>query len=218
MVSLPERCDGHPASTVGARQSRPTPLATLGGRSAQRHRGVDGVPTPEKETRQRYQWAPPEELAQPPAIREQVPGVGVVTALTFRHTIDNPSRFRSAASVGAYLGLTPDESNRARSITGCVSKWGDSLLGSYLFEAASALIHRIKRWSPLQVWGLRLVKRIGLKKARWLSPEKWHHPLLHLERRNAVRLGRAAESDLSYQPIRRAQATSAMSLPGRRCR
>lgn len=102
-----------------------------------------------------------------------MPGVGVVTALTFRHTIDDPSRFRSAASVGAYLGLTPDESNRARSITGCVSKWGDSLLRSYLFEAASALIHRIKRWSPLQVCGLRLVKRIGLKKARWLSPEKW---------------------------------------------
>lgn len=36
-----------------------------------------------------------------------VPGIGVVTALTFRHTIDDPSRFRSATSVGAYLGLTP---------------------------------------------------------------------------------------------------------------
>jgi transposase len=36
-----------------------------------------------------------------------VPGVGVVTALTFRHTIDDPSRFHSASSVGAYLGLTP---------------------------------------------------------------------------------------------------------------
>jgi len=35
------------------------------------------------------------------------PGVGVVTALTFRHTIDDPSRFRSASTVGAYLGLTP---------------------------------------------------------------------------------------------------------------
>ena len=36
-----------------------------------------------------------------------VPGIGVVTALTFRHTIDDPSRFRSAAAVGAYLGLPP---------------------------------------------------------------------------------------------------------------
>ena len=33
--------------------------------------------------------------------------VGVATALTFRHTIDDPSRFRSASTVGAYLGLTP---------------------------------------------------------------------------------------------------------------
>lgn len=36
-----------------------------------------------------------------------VPGVGVITALTFRHTIDDPSRFHSVSSVGAYLGLTP---------------------------------------------------------------------------------------------------------------
>ena len=37
---------------------------------------------------------------------------------------------------------------------------------SYLFEAASVLIHRTKRWSPLAEWGQRLVKRIGLKKAK----------------------------------------------------
>ncbi|EMC2290400.1 transposase [Salmonella enterica] len=36
-----------------------------------------------------------------------VPGVGVVTALTFRHTIDDPTRFRPAETVGAYLGLRP---------------------------------------------------------------------------------------------------------------
>ncbi|WP_245283966.1 transposase [Bradyrhizobium sp. Cp5.3] len=39
-----------------------------------------------------------------------VPDVGVVTALTFRHTIDDPSRFRSASTVGAYLGLAPRRS------------------------------------------------------------------------------------------------------------
>jgi len=35
-----------------------------------------------------------------------VPGVGVGDCLTFRHAIDEPSRFRSASTVGAYLGLT----------------------------------------------------------------------------------------------------------------
>lgn len=96
-----------------------------------------------------------------------VPGIGVVTALTFRHTIDDPSRFRSAASVGAYLGLTPRRKQSGElDLTGRISRWGDRLLRSYLFEAASVLIHRTKRWSPLQAWGLRLVKRIGLKKAK----------------------------------------------------
>jgi transposase len=96
-----------------------------------------------------------------------VPGVGVVTALTFRHTIDDPSRFRSATSVGAYLGLTPRRKQSGElDLTGRISRWGDRLLRSYLFEAASVLIHRTKRWSPLAEWGQRLVKRIGLKKAK----------------------------------------------------
>ena len=96
-----------------------------------------------------------------------VPGVGVVTALTFRHTIDDPSRFRSAQAVGAYLGLTPRRKQSGElDLTGRVSKWGDRLLRSYLFEAASVLVHRTKRWSTLRAWGLRLMKRIGVKKAK----------------------------------------------------
>ena len=34
-------------------------------------------------------------------------GIGIVTALTFRHTIDDPSRFSSGTKVGANLDLTP---------------------------------------------------------------------------------------------------------------
>ncbi|WP_413773388.1 transposase [Aurantimonas coralicida] len=33
--------------------------------------------------------------------------ISVVTALAYCHTIDDPSRFASAQTVGAYLGLTP---------------------------------------------------------------------------------------------------------------
>lgn len=36
-----------------------------------------------------------------------MPGIGPVTALTFRATINEPDRFRRPRSVGAYLGLTP---------------------------------------------------------------------------------------------------------------
>lgn len=96
-----------------------------------------------------------------------VPGIGVVTALTFRHTIDDPSRFRSATSVGAYLGLTPRRKQSGETDTvGKVSRWGDRLLRTYLFEAASVLLHRTRRWCALKAWGLRLAKRNGIKKAQ----------------------------------------------------
>lgn len=36
-----------------------------------------------------------------------MPGVGPITALVFRATIDRPERFGSSRAVGAHLGLTP---------------------------------------------------------------------------------------------------------------
>lgn len=96
-----------------------------------------------------------------------VPGIGVVTALTFRHTIDDPSRFPNATKVGAYLGLTPRRRQSGETDTnGHVSRWGDRLLRTYLFEAASVLMHRTKRSCALKAWGLRLAKRNGMKKAQ----------------------------------------------------
>ncbi len=96
-----------------------------------------------------------------------VPGVGVVTALTFRHTIDDPTRFRSAQTVGAYLGLTPRRKQSGEmDYNGRISKWGDRMLRTYLFEAASVLLHRTLRWSALKAWGTGLMKRVGAKKAK----------------------------------------------------
>jgi transposase len=96
-----------------------------------------------------------------------VPGVGVITALAFRHTIDDPSRFRSASLVGAYLGLTPRRKQSGETDTsGKVSRWGDRLLRTYLFEAATVLLYRTKKWSSLKAWGMKLAKRIGMKKAK----------------------------------------------------
>src|SRR5271154_6344130 len=65
------------------------------------------------------------------------PGVGPITALAFKATIDDPTRFARSRSVGAYVGLT---SRRHASgevdWTGRISKCGDAMLRSYLFEAA----------------------------------------------------------------------------------
>jgi hypothetical protein len=40
------------------------------------------------------------------------------------------------------------------------------MLRTYLFEAASVLLHRVQRWSPLEAWGGLLMKRVGAKKAK----------------------------------------------------
>jgi transposase len=96
-----------------------------------------------------------------------VPGVGVVTTLTFRHTINDPSRFRSASAVGAYLGLTPRRNQSGETDTnGRISRWGDRLLRTCLFEVATVLLHRTKKWSSLKAWGMKLAKRVGMKKAK----------------------------------------------------
>lgn len=95
-----------------------------------------------------------------------VPGVGMVAALTFRHTIDDPSRFRTADRVSAYLELTQRRRQSGEiDVNARVSRWGDRLLRTYLYEAASVLLHRIKKWSTLMAWSVRLAKRVGAHKA-----------------------------------------------------
>ena len=96
-----------------------------------------------------------------------VPGVGPVTALAFASAVDDPNRFKKASDVGAYLGLTPRRSQSGEvDRTGRISKRGDRLTRSYLFEAANVLLRVVRRGSPLKSWGLKLVKRIGPKKAK----------------------------------------------------
>jgi hypothetical protein len=50
--------------------------------------------------------------------------------------------------------------------SGKISRFGDALTRTYLFEAAGALLSRVARWSALKAWGVRLARRIGGKKAR----------------------------------------------------
>ena len=74
---------------------------------------------------------------------------------------------RRSSGVGAYLGLTPrryqsGEVGRA----GRISKCGDGLTRTYLFEAAGTLLTRVRKWSTLKAWGTRLAKRVGINEAR----------------------------------------------------
>jgi transposase len=49
--------------------------------------------------------------------------------------------------------------NMVRSLNGKISRWGDRLLRTYLFEAATVLLYRTKKWSSLKAWGMKLAKR-----------------------------------------------------------
>jgi len=96
-----------------------------------------------------------------------VPGVGPITALCFKATIDDPTRFKRSRSVGAYVGLTTRRHASGEvDWSGRISKCGDAMLRMYLFEAAGVLLTRVPKWSALKAWGMRLAKRNGLRKAK----------------------------------------------------
>ena len=96
-----------------------------------------------------------------------VPGIGPINALAFCAAIDEPSRFRRSRSVGAYFGLTPRRHASGEvDWTGRISKCGDAMVRTYLYEAAGVLLTRVPQWCRLKAWGHRLWKRIGFKKAK----------------------------------------------------
>ena len=95
------------------------------------------------------------------------PGVGPITALCFKATIDDPTRFKRSRSVGAYIGLTTRRhASGEMDWSGRISKCGDAMLRMYLFEAAGVLLTRVPKWSVLKAWGTKLAKRNGLRKAK----------------------------------------------------
>jgi transposase len=96
-----------------------------------------------------------------------VPGVGPITALAFRATIDRPDRFSSSRAVGAHLGLTPARHQSGETdIAGKISRCGDELARTALYEAAHTLLVRSKKWSSLRAWGMTVAKRRGMARAR----------------------------------------------------
>jgi len=96
-----------------------------------------------------------------------VPGVGPLTALAFRATIDQPGRFRKSRDVGAHLGLTPRRYQSGETdVQGRISRCGDELARTALYEAAHSLLIRSTKWSALRAWGMSIAKRRGMARAR----------------------------------------------------
>lgn len=96
-----------------------------------------------------------------------VPGVGPVTALVFKSSIEDPARFSRSSDAGAYAGLVPRRSQSGeRDYKGHISKTGDAMLRQALYEAANAMLVRLKRPCALQSWGRKLAEAKGPKRAR----------------------------------------------------
>lgn len=95
-----------------------------------------------------------------------VPGVGPVTAFSFRTSIDDPGRFKSSRTVAAHFGLTPRTyQSGSTSLTGGISKRGDASVRSLLYQSAATLINISKRECRLRSWALNLRERKGFKRA-----------------------------------------------------
>ena len=89
-------------------------------------------------------------------------GPGPVVALTFRATVDKPARFTNSKTVGAIFGLTPRRHQSGEiDRMGGISKCGDAMMRTVLFEAAQAMLTRTIKWSWLKAWGMKIARHRG---------------------------------------------------------
>ena len=96
-----------------------------------------------------------------------VPGIGVLSVLAYVSTVEDPERFTRSRSVGAHMGLTPRQYQSGDvDRSGRISKCGDVLARTLLYEAAVVLLMRVKRASRLKDWAQAIAKRSGTGKAR----------------------------------------------------
>jgi transposase len=88
-------------------------------------------------------------------------------AVTFKTAVDDPARFRTAEAVGAHFGLTPKRYQSGETdVTGGISKVGDAMVRTALYEAANVMLTRTSRVSALKRWAMEVAKRRGAKRAK----------------------------------------------------
>jgi transposase len=96
----------------------------------------------------------------------KVPGVGPITALSFRAAVDDPRRFKSSRTVGAYFGLTPRRFQSGSSdVQGGISRMGDRAVRAALYIAADSMLRATRSKCALRLWALRLAERKGRRVA-----------------------------------------------------
>lgn len=92
------------------------------------------------------------------------PGVGLIVSAVFVSVIDDAKRFRSAQSVGAYLGLVPGENTTGgKRRLGGITKHGNTYARAMLVQSAWLILRAADKDDPLHRWGVHLVKTRGKK-------------------------------------------------------
>ena len=95
------------------------------------------------------------------------PGVGALVAITYRSAVDDPGRFAKSQTVGAYFGLTPKKYQSGETdLDGGISRVGDTMVRTALYEAAHIMLTRATRFSALKRWAVDVAKRRGMKRAK----------------------------------------------------
>ena len=90
-----------------------------------------------------------------------------MVAVTFKSVVDDPSRITKSKAVGALFGLTPKKyQSGEKDVTGGITRTGDEMVRTALYEAANVLLSRITRFSKLKRWGMDIAKRRGSKRAK----------------------------------------------------
>ena len=96
-----------------------------------------------------------------------VPGIGALSSLAYVTTVEAPSRFARSRAVGAHLGLTPRRYQSGEiDRSGHISRCGDGLARTLMYEAAVVILHRVKRPLHLKAWAEAIEQRSGAGKAR----------------------------------------------------
>jgi len=126
----------------------------------------------------------------------QVEGVGVLTALTFVLTLEDPYRFERSRSVGAYLGLVPasDQSGDRDPQKRRISKEGDEMLRKLLVGSAHYILGPFGKDSDLRRHGEKIASR-GSKNAK-------KRAAVAVARKLAVLLHRLWITAEVYEPLR----------------
>jgi transposase len=128
----------------------------------------------------------------------QVKGVGILTALAFVLSLEDPARFENSRTVGAYLGLAPSKNQSGE----CdpqqrISKQGDDMLRRLLVSSAHYVLGPFGEDSDLRRHGLKICERGG-KSAK-------KRAIVAVARKLSVLLHRLWRSGEVYEPLFNAQ-------------